>query len=378
MTPDRRTLLALFSIAFGLRILYAAVIGTNPDFNPLPLTYDFRTAVRIHDNFDWFSEPFSPSPPGYILSLAAVFRALGPKLWTALLLGAFCGGVTTLFLYRIGEKRLGAGVGLLASVWLGVSVAHMQFAAIVISDVFVTLLFTWMVYAMVMQSGKPRAAAWAGLLFVLVIHTKPEFLLLFPILLVYFLFFSTRHRILNVQHAFLLVTFVIVLSLPWLTRNYAVYKEFVPISLTAERYTTHLFDRDSAEAPGGTNATTAAGFWSNTVEYWRVARFRESPADPRTGRTAEPAWSTLHNIIGVINFGVLLPFFLFGVALAIYQRQRYALIVTGAVLCHYLMSAFTFANETTRLPSEPLIIVLAMYGLLHIFRSLRARTATAS
>ncbi len=76
MTPDRRTIFALFSLAFGLRILYAALIGTNPDLVPNPLTHDYYPyhipIVSWADLRAWWPVL------AYALLTAGIFAALWP------------------------------------------------------------------------------------------------------------------------------------------------------------------------------------------------------------------------------------------------------------------------------------------------------------
>jgi len=121
LTPDRRTLLALFSLAFGLRVLFAAVFGGNPAIVPISDTYDYQIAARMAQDPSWISTPFSPKAPGYLMLLASAFSIFGVSWWTAVGLNALLAGFTTFFIYRIGEKRIGPSAGLMAAVWFGLS-----------------------------------------------------------------------------------------------------------------------------------------------------------------------------------------------------------------------------------------------------------------
>ncbi|MDH5627445.1 MAG: hypothetical protein OEY69_04035, partial [Candidatus Krumholzibacteria bacterium] len=124
MTPDRRTLLALFSFAFGVRILYAALMGGDASVIPLHETYAYLVAARMVPDWNWVTTPFSPAAPGYLMALAAAFKLAGVSWWTAVLLNTVLGAGTALFLYRIGEQRLGRLVGLASALWLGGSISQ--------------------------------------------------------------------------------------------------------------------------------------------------------------------------------------------------------------------------------------------------------------
>jgi 4-amino-4-deoxy-L-arabinose transferase-like glycosyltransferase len=378
VTPDRRTLLALFSIAFGLRVLYAALVGTDPAFNPSPGTYEYFLADRIHDSMAWVKEPFTPRAPGYVLTLAAAFKVLGVRQWVAILMQAFFGGVTVLMLYRIGERRLGRGVGLLAALWLAISVHQMHFTSVFVRDTLVTLALVWFVYTMVRPFERMRQAIWAGVVYTFLIHVDPQFLLLLPVVLLYFLFFATRHRILSVQYLFLFLATVFVVSLPWTIRNAMVYGEAIPVGLEAKRYirpVTALENPDtrvSEDDLKGTQALLAhsGGAWQNTVEFWRVTRLHSSQG---TGVHTEPPWSLRHNFINIVLFGALLPFALVGLFMGWRRRRRAVLVLFMVTATYWLMHAFLGATERTRLPIEPFVILLAFYGLTELIAAARSR-----
>lgn len=382
MTPDRRILLALFAIAFGLRILYAAVAGTNPAINPSPATYDYHLAERMHDNLRWLDEPFTSQAPAYPVLLAATFRVFGVRQWVAILMQSFLGAVTALMLYRIGERRLGRGVGLLSAIWLGLSVHQVHFASIFVRDTLTTFALTWFVYTVVRRFERMRQAIWAGVVYTFLIHVDPRFLLFLPVVLVYFALAATRHRILNVQYLFLFLATVVAVSLPWTIRNAVVYGEAIPIGLEANRYV-RPFARLIApgdESKGGLAALDdrrvqiahPGGVVQNSIEFWRVTHFGAGRLGSSDARHTEPAWSLRHNLVNIATFGVLLPFALAGVALAWRRRRRAGLVIAGVIVMQWLVYALLGATERSRLPIEPLVILLAFYGLTGVVGAIRS------
>jgi 4-amino-4-deoxy-L-arabinose transferase-like glycosyltransferase len=379
LTPDRRTLLALFSLAFGLRILYAVVLGTNPDVVPVRETYDFRVAARMAENLQWLNTAFSPSAPGYLILLSVAFRIAGASWWIGVMLNAALGAMTTLFLYRIGEKRLGRHVGLASALWLGATINHLHFASILISDVLAVFLVVWLAYVLVAPFRRMRAAVSLGILYVLLIYTQPMFLLLLPVLVIYLGLRATHHRVLSVQYLFLFLVTVLVFSVPWTIRNYIVHHEVIPIGLKADRYTASL-TRFFREGPPVTRPSEAVdlsvGFLAREREFWRVARFFETPAGPSRG--AEPAWSLRHNLASILNFGLLLPTFVAGVVIAFRRRHRAALILVGLVAWVALVRGFFGGGEDVRLPADPFIILVAFYGVRSLVDLRRAVGAPAS
>jgi 4-amino-4-deoxy-L-arabinose transferase-like glycosyltransferase len=382
LTPDRRTLLALFSIAFGLRVLYAALVGTDPAINPSPGTYDYYLAERLHDNTEWLSEPFTPRAPVYPLLLAAAFRVLGVRQWVAILLNAFIGAMTVLIVYRIGDKWLGRGVGLIAALWLSLSVHQMHFASIFVRDTLVTFALAWLCLAISRNFRRMRQAVWVGIVYACLIHVDPQFLVLLPFLLLFFAFFATHHRLLNVQYVFLLLVTVFVVVLPWTIRNAVVYGEIIPVALEAKPYirpVTGLVSPGEGELPGADEIEAAGlmrahpeGVVQNTIEFWRITRLRDTEGDPSRHLRPEPAWSLRHNLINIANFGVLLPFAVVGLVIALRRRNRAATALTLVTLVYYGTRAILGATERSRLSIEPLVILLGVYGFFELVKMLRS------
>lgn len=383
MTPDRRTLLALFSIAFGLRVLYAAVVGTDPVINPRPGTYDYYLAERLHDNTAWVSEPFTPKAPAYPLALAASFRLFGVRQWVAILLNAFIGAITVLILYRIGETWFGPGVGLVSALWLSLSVHQMHFASIFVRDTLVTFAVAWLCLSICRRFRRMRQAVWVGIVYTFLVHTDPQFLVLLPFLLVFFAFFATRHRLLNLQYVFLFLITVFVVALPWTIRNTIVYGESVPVALEAKPYlrpVTALISPGEGDLPGADEIADAGlmrahpgGVVHNTIEFWRVTRFGDAEADPSRHLRAEPAWSLRHNLINIGSFGLLLPFLVAGAFFAVRRRHRVGMALTLFSFVYYCTRAFLGATERSRLPIEPLVILLAVWGFFELVSTLRPK-----
>jgi len=174
---------------------------------------------------------------------------------------------------------------------------------------------------------------------------------------------------------------VCMLCVPWMARNYVVYREPIPVALEASRYTGAFGSMFVASELQQTSPTTEAeqapgspGFVHNSVEFWRVVRLSAAPGDPHRGIRPEPAWSTRHNVINIINFGILLPFLIAGCVLGRQRRNLSALALMGAMTVWWIVRGFIGANERARLPVEPLIILLAFYGAMQLLARLRARS----
>jgi 4-amino-4-deoxy-L-arabinose transferase-like glycosyltransferase len=371
VTPDRRTILALFSLAFGLRILYAVLVGTSAEVNPNPYTYDFLIARKIASGADWWSQPLSPAAPGYQLLLAALFGVGGVHRWLVIIAQAIFGGVTAYALFRMGEGHLRRGAGVLSAIWLSIYINHVHFTSVMVRDVTVTMLVVTVCYLLVRYTPRMRGAVWTALAYAVLVHFDPQYLLFLPVLTAYYLFFATRHKLLNVQQTFLFLGAVLVLLTPVTIRNYRLYGEPIPVALEATQFlqpVTSVFGGDDEPAGSGDAAASGPGLWHNSREFWRVVRIGETTEKAPGGATKViPPWSLRHNVISLVTYGLLIPFFLWGVWVSFKERHRTGMVLAIAVVGVYLIAAFNGGSGGRRLPVEPFIILLAFYAIVDLY-----------
>jgi len=388
MLTERRILLALFAIALGLRVLYGAILTTQPALVASSATSELSHAKEITSGIRWISEPFSPRAPGYPIVLAALYLLSIKQLWLVAFYQAILGALTVVVLYRLGRLFLGVGLATIAALWFALHVYHMHISYSFERDIVVVLLLMLVLLLVVRPFKRMRYAVIAGLVYTALVHVDSQYLLLLP-LFALFVLFKTRHGLINIQYLVLFLTVVVVASIPWTVRNYAVYGQPLPIGLEATRFLRPV--KVAATAPGReisdiegkiVRASRARLIEHNAVEFWRFARFRGEKSPEETGaskttvaRFLEPAWSVRHDLVSILNFGVLLPFFLLGIVVAIRERNRTGLMIAAVTVAYFLMRAFLGGNERTRLPIDPLVILLAFYGIAALVRRFRREAA---
>jgi hypothetical protein len=226
-----------------------------------------------------------------------------------------------------------------------------------------------------------RYAIITALVYTVLIFVDPQYILLFPFIGFFLIIWATRHLTLNLHYFFLFAGFVLILSLPWTIRNHLVYGQPVPVSLEASRYIGPIVggrDEVAKTFEKAQRFSRTGRLSSNAFEFWRVARFSDQKIEKkaeRAGQKPERAWSLRHNLVNLISYGLLLPFFLIGVFVSIKDRNRVGLLITAAILIYFVIRIFFGGNELARFPIEPFIILLAFYGLLRIVYTLREKPA---
>ena len=68
----------------------------------------------------------------------------------------------------------------------------------------------------------------------------------------------------------------------------------------------------------------------------------------------------------IINYGILIPFFLLGLVLVVRDRNRTGIMLAMITMAYFVMRTYLGGNERTRLAVEPFIVVLAFYGIMWI------------
>jgi len=381
MTNRRRTLLALFAIAFGLRILIAAVLGTQPEVNPDPITSSVVYAREISSGFSWLAEPYSPSAPGYPALLAVAFALSGGSLWAGIVLQAIIGALVVVVLFHLGEKLGGWPTGLLAAVWFSFSIQHLLFTSLMKRFILESLLLALLLDMLLRPFHRMRIAVVSGIVYSALVYVDPQYLLLFPLAAVFILVRATRHALLNVQYFFLFTSCFLVLLLPSMVRNYVVYKQPIPVALEATRYLRPLIGgAGKDEAVSGrikeilSRHSLKERFKRNAAEFWRITRFGNEEKDNETGATPDGTrmyWSLRHNVGSIATYGLLLPFFILGIIFSVRERNRAGWFIALTVVYYFLMRMVYGGSVLERLPVEPLITVLACYGILYLVNTFR-------
>jgi 4-amino-4-deoxy-L-arabinose transferase-like glycosyltransferase len=304
-------------------------------------------------------------------------------MWLVTFLQAVIGALTILVVYRLGRLFLGAGAATIASLWFAFHVHHMHVSYAFERDILAVLLLMLVLLLVVRPFNKMRYALVAGVVYTALIHVDPQYLLLLPVFAL-FVLFKTRHGLLNIQYLFLFLSVVVLASVPWTIRNYAVYQQPIPIGLEARRFLRPVKvvatepQRGFSDIEGKiVRASRARIIQRNTVEFWRIAQFRgekssdATQTDTTVGRFLAPAWSVRHNLVSTLNYGLVLPFFLLGILFAVRERNRTGLMLAAVAAAYFLMRAYLGGNERTRLPIDPIVILLGFYGIMGLVRRFR-------
>jgi len=106
---------------------------------------------------------------------------------------------------------------------------------------------------------------------------------------------------------------------------------------------------------------------SNFNSYWRPFNFR-GYFSGNGFRYIEP-WSLRLNIVSILQYGLLLPFFIIGLVLLFFRRNNNGIFLVSIVFIHSFIHTFiAWGIPRYRYPIDAIIIIVAIWG---IFESIK-------
>jgi 4-amino-4-deoxy-L-arabinose transferase-like glycosyltransferase len=221
-------LLALFLLAFALRLAWIGYVDTSPRDGRFDdtLWYD-RSAQHIASGrgYLFFDEaPTAAWPVGYPAFLAGIYRVTDDSVLAAEVANAFLGALTVLGVYALGALVFGRRAGWAAALVLTFFPNQVIFAGLVMSEVLCAfLLLLALLAAVYLTLTRERLRWWGpavvGALIGLTAMVRGEFLLFFlmPLLPWRLMLGSWRKALGYGAVAFLAMALVLT---PWTVRNW--------------------------------------------------------------------------------------------------------------------------------------------------------------
>ena len=394
-----KVMLLLFGLALGVRITYLLLF--ERDYTPEADAFEYDNyAGRIATGWAWLNQhiPYvSHRPPVYPLLLGIIYALFGHSYLAAQIVQAFVSAGSVVLIYYLARELFSSRVALGAALWAVPYIFFLQYACFLLRETLLILLLLVLVILLlqVLREHQKRDVFFLGLVFCLLIHTDPRYLFYLPFLLLWMLLSYANWKQ-SLQEFGVFLGVVILLSGPWLIRNYLVYDAFVPICLrtmpsfrifytrnadTPEEYAqwqagspgkrepqppappgrppSEPTSENQGEGPPGMQPARgpAAQLWFNFREFWRPVRFRgEYRAN---SRIFDKPWSRPHNLSSLFCYGLLLPFLAGGMVGIIKQGPKERWILLLPILAQFALHLFKWGKDRYRLPIDPFIIIVA-------------------
>ncbi len=329
------------------------------------------------------------TPPGFPLMLSGLYRVCGENIAYARLAQTVLSSLTVLLIFFLGLFIYGRGTGFIAASIASVYPFFVFWTGAVITET----LFVFLCVAGILslsyyfKTGKMVWNCCGGLILGYAALTRPVALTL-PVFLLfaYYLFFRDWKRtIISVVMWGVMFTAVIA---PWTIRNYAIFKEIIPITTQSGMNLLNGINSIVLQDPSKTGEL----MYKELPEYKKLPIGDEVMMEEQAGAIAKAYYRTLlkedkglllriewekfkhfwalypqnrgtaAKVISVLSFGGLLPFFIIGLLASRKNKNSYLLF--SFILNILCIAMIYFANIRYRFPIEPFYIIYAAYGIV--------------
>ena len=244
LTEPKRTywmLLALVGLGFALRLGLGIATGLNaaPEPSSDSLEYDtYAWNVAQGRGYRGMSPDVADQdhltayrPPGISIVWAGLYWVFGHRYDVVRITHCLIASATILLVYSIGRRCFNDTVGLLAAAGYAVYPSAILLASQLLSEPLGTFWFLWFILACLQFAERPSwsRGVWAGFLLGLSILSRPNPLLMIPLVGLWAVW-QFRGQRAAMMKAFVIPVAAIAVLVPWWVRNYAVFHTFIPVS----------------------------------------------------------------------------------------------------------------------------------------------------
>ncbi len=312
-TPDARWLLAVFLVAFGVRLALVAYAHPNPRDGRYDdsVWYD-TTARRLAEGKGYVFDPtvwkapngdliypgetdLTPTalwPPGYPLTLAGVYKVTGDSLWAARLLNVLFGSLTAALVFLIAKKIFGRRPGIFAGLTLAVLPGHVLFTAVLLSETYfgflLALQLALYVY-FVFDRPKPNLPLILalGALTAFTGYVRGEFLAYGAVFALLVLLHFRRRALLPLLA---LAAGAAIIITPWTVRNHIHFDQWIVGTTGAGRV---VFQGHNEKTDGG---PSLEAFWRLEQDYKGLSRKEIELKANKDGSKLAREWALDHKL----------------------------------------------------------------------------------
>lgn len=411
----KRMLFVIIVLSVFLRILSALYFGNQVE--ELPGTFDqisyHNLAMRINGGYGftfgvgWWPVTEANAPTAhwsylYTYYVAFVYKLFGQNPVVARLFQAVIVGILQPYLaYLIGRRIFNTTVGLIAAALTAVYIYFVYYAAALMTEPFYITLILASLYVTMLLADSERKPdiKWAlllGFLFGLIVLLRQLYLLIIPFQLLWLLWARWRRdKWFPLAEAILAGVIIVAMVLPFTYSNYKRFNRFVLLNTNAgyaffwanhPAYDTRFIPlRDDyteliPEELLSQHLDEAAldqellklGLSFITDDPVRIAQLSLSrvPAYFMFWPSADSG--AVSNVTRVGSFGLLLPFMLYGVFLALRRNWSWSLLQHPIFLLLLFAILYTgihllsWALIRYRLPVDAVLLIFAGYGLFDL------------
>lgn len=433
---DKKILISLFVLSFILRLIYCIYYDYKFAFTTFGDDLDYISfanniliqGITVKDIDQIFGNAHL-SGIGWPLILAGIFKIFGENYYVVYLLNIIFSSLQVVFVYLVAKEVFNKHVAIFSAIWSALYIKFIKYTPSILKENLLHLLFFVVIYLFIQQIKEKsiRTLIYLILVFSFLIHTDERYFAFFPLMLILYLYYFRKDLKTGLKLSGIFAGAVILLMIPWTIRNYEVYQKPVILTLRTAKFTDKIlgYDETTAQAEGTGKSTSyirknlpvyeeitkqlvSTGqvdtIYSNNYAYIESMRMGiEAGKIPRTyssveniyanfaeffrpfrftgGYTANgyrymTPWPLFNNGVVILQYGILLPFFIIGLYFFIASKNKYWLLITSFLLLYsFVHIVLAHSIERYRNPIDGLIFIIAFYGIYMIILKLRNKNA---
>lgn len=383
-----------------IKLLYVGLVGGGLDLLPSEGTdtsYYHTTAINLLEIGIYGHERGVPTvgmPPGEPAFLALLYAVSGRSFAFAKIAHILLLTAAAVLTFLTGRALFGNAIGFGAGMLLAVDPGQAYLSATFLSEPLFIFLMTLGIYLLVREraNAHPAWLVGAGLCFGLAGLTRNQGWLFVLFLAGGAVF--TAGRLMPIRSALLLLIVTAVVIAPWTWRNYTVTGEFVPVSveggLTLWASNNPEFEWRQPMPMTSALYERPAGLAGTEVDhYYRQKALDWIAANPGTfvlngirkvivlyhfdPMSARPEMADLFRWVGLIPYGIMLPFILLGLALN--RRDRRLWLIYAYILFTTLLAVVFWGDSRIRAPIQPYLYLFGALSAAWAIKGLKAHLA---
>ena len=387
-----------------------------------PLVLD-TTNLRI------VSKMIGPGLPWIMAIVLSIVGTNSETGWLAVfILNAIASSFLSVMIFIVGKKLFNKKVGVSAGLWSTIYILFIKYCPAAGKDLWIALFLLFVILFVIRVTYDKK---WKfhifilGFLFTYLVHIDERYFAYLPLFFISLIFLN-KNWLSGLKRGVAFLIIVLILMLPWTIRNYVVHNNLVILSLRTTRalkkfgyndewiksYDKDLYEHmhkvrfylteaqiDSVIMGKKTLFDTGKPIKREQIEAMRdgilpkqFSRLENiisigynlwKPIDTKRdyydgGYRYSGKWTLRHNLTVMFTYGILLPFFLLAGVLSIKRKEKINIFLFSIPIFHTLLHTLFIqnANERYRIAIDPIIIILAFYGIIEIFDKLRDKKSS--
>lgn len=427
LPAEKYDLKIIFIIALLIRLIVALVGYSNQVWHGFADDAAYSSmADSVLDQGPFLLDNDSLHPtakivgPGMAWIIAILRLSLGSSWLPVFILNSILGALMCVIIYKIAYRVGSRATALMAAFWASIYVFYLRHIPTSGKEIWIQFLFILAFYSLLIlleNQRRVKSLIVCALALALLVHIDERYfayVLLYSILM---LVFSKYRLMTKFKQVLAFVSLVLICMLPWMIRNYYVYEKIVIGSVRTAPIVDKILGQN--EENGSTFKPSRNAWMLNKsqidsilagkmvlirgkdigddharairrglypkrftlIQEW-LSALRElwEPIDiwdnyKQFGFRWDGKWSSSHNVISLLSYGLLLPFAIIGIFNQIACKGNFQIISVIILVFHSLIHVLfiPYTLYRYRIPIDFVVIILAFVTVDNVISTLWQR-----